>query len=66
MAFNPPLLGDRKEDAKFSGFIVKLMKNWNACLPHATVLDHMRHCRHQLWNCIEKALLPVFFSRSVN
>ena len=26
MAFSPPLLGDRKEDAKFSGFIVKLMK----------------------------------------
>lgn len=32
MAFSSPLLGDRKEDAKFSGFIVKLMKNQNACL----------------------------------
>lgn len=43
LAFSLPLLVDRRGSAAFSGIIVKLMKNRTASLPHATVLDHMRH-----------------------
>ena len=61
LAFSLPLLVDRRGNATFSGIIVKLMKNRTASLPHATVLGHMRHLGHQLWDCNEKALLPVSF-----
>lgn len=43
LAFRPPLLGGRRENAEFSGFIVKLMKTRTATLPPASVLDHKRH-----------------------
>lgn len=59
----PPRLHGRRENTEFSGFIVEFMKNRRTVhLLHATRShNHKRHFGgHHLWDCSQKALLPVF------